>query len=259
VETLDPLNLGYLALVFLMAAAFFAGFIDSVAGGGGLISLPVTLLAGLPPHLALGTGKLMSTVGTTAAFLTYARNRAIAWRVAGVGFLFAFAGSAAGSEVALMVDNAALGKVILFLLPFAALMTFVPVRRGAQEKKAGWPALYVATPLFCSAIGFYDGFFGPGAGSFLLLGLHFILGLNLIAATGTAKVFNLASNISSLFVFLFNGKVYFFVAVPMALANMTGSILGSRMALRGGPKIVRRMLLFSLGLLFVSLIWRYYN
>ncbi|MDR0339935.1 MAG: TSUP family transporter, partial [Desulfovibrio sp.] len=87
----------------------------------------------------------------------------------------------------------------------------------------------------------------------------FILGLNLIAATGTAKVFNLASNISSLFVFLLNGKVYFFVAVPMALANMTGNILGSRMALRGGPKIVRRMLLFSLSLLFVSLIWRYYN
>ena len=254
---IDPLNIGGLALCVLMGAAFFAGFIDSVAGGGGLLSLPATLLMGLPPHLALGTGKFMAAVGTTASFITYARNKAVVWRVAAVGVVFSFLGSAAGSETALRVDNAVLGKVILVLLPLAALMTFMPVRKGTREKAIGPFALYVLTPVICLAIGFYDGFFGPATGSFMLLSLHFALGLNLIAASATAKAFNLASNVSSLAVFLLSGKVYWFAAIPMAIANMAGNILGSRLALRSGPQLVRRMLLISLCLLFATLVWRY--
>lgn len=256
-EAADPFSISLLGLVFLAGAAFFAGFIDSVAGGGGLISLPATLLTGMPPHLALGTGKLMACLGTTASFLTYARSGVIAWRIAGIGVLFALGGSALGSKTALLVDNAVLGKVILVLLPLAAILTFVPVRKGARAKEPGKAALYVLTPLICTAVGFYDGFFGPGTGSFLLLALHLVLGLNLIAASGTAKVFNLASNLSSLVVFVVSGKVYYLAAVPMALANIAGNIAGSRMALRGGPAVVRRMLLVSLGLLFATLVWRY--
>lgn len=255
---IDPLNLGLLALCFLSAAAFFAGLIDSVAGGGGLLSLPATLLVGLPPHLALGTGKFMAAIGTTASFATYARNKAVVWRVAAIGALFSLVGSVAGTETALRVDNAMLGKVILFLLPLAALLTFMPVRKGVREKAVSPLALYGATPLICTAIGFYDGFFGPGTGSFMLLSLHFTLGLNLITASATAKAFNLASNLSSLVVFLISGKVYWFAAVPMAAANMLGNIVGSRLALRGGPALIRKMLLFSLALLFATLIWRYY-
>lgn len=258
-EAFDPLQLGPLLLIFLSAAAFFAGFIDSVAGGGGLISLPATLLVGMPPHLALGTGKFMASIGTTAAFFTYAKNGAVAWKIAGIGVAFSFIGSVLGSKTALLVDNAVLGKILILLLPFAALLTFMPVRHGLREKKSGLLALYVATPLLCSAIGFYDGFFGPGTGSFLLLALHFALGLNLIAASGTAKAFNLASNVSSLVIFIISAKVYWIAAIPMALSNMAGNIMGSRMAIRGGPAVVRRMLLVSLGLLFVSLIWRYYS
>lgn len=257
-EWLDPLHLGFFALAFLMGAAFLAGFVDSIAGGGGLLSLPATLLAGLPPHLALGTGKFMATLGTTASFLTYARNNAVVWRIAAIGVPFSFIGSALGSYTALLVDNAVLGKVILFLLPVAALITFMPVRQGHREKEYGFFTLWLLTPAICGAIGFYDGFFGPGTGSFLLLSLHFVLGLNLIAASGTAKAFNLASNVSGFAVFLFNGKIYFFVAVPMALANIAGNIAGSRMALKGGPTVIRRMLLVSLGLLFASLVWRYF-
>jgi uncharacterized membrane protein YfcA len=119
--------------------------------------------------------------------------------------------------------------------------------------------LYVFTPLICTAIGFYDGFFGPGTGSFMLLSLHFALGLNLIAASGTAKAFNLASNVSSLAVFLLNGKVFWLAALPMAAANMAGNIFGTRMALRQGPALIRKMLLISLTLLFATLIWRYYS
>ena len=256
-ETLLP-DLSPAVMAFLMAAGFFAGFIDSVAGGGGLISLPAMLLVGIPPQTALGTGKFMATLGTSAAFISFARNGAIVWRIAVVGFVFSLLGSAAGARTAIFVSNAMLGKVILCLLPLAALLTFVPVRKNFEGQAASPLALYLLTPLICAAIGFYDGFFGPGTGSFLLLALHLVLGLGLVAASGTSKVFNLASNISGLTVFLFFGKVWFLAALPMALANIAGNLAGTRLALRGGPRIVRRMLLFSLGLLFVSLVVRYY-
>jgi len=252
-------ELGLLALCFLVAIAFFAGLIDSVAGGGGLLAVPALLLVGLPPHMALGTSKFMGTAGTTAAFITYARNGAVVWRVAAVGAVFAFLGSAAGTGTALRIDSAILGKVILVLLPVAALITFMPKRTNAQEKPLTPLTLYVFTPLICTAIGFYDGFFGPGTGSFFLIALHLALGLGLVAASGTAKAFNLASNISSLTVFLLSAKVFWLAALPMAAASMAGNILGSRLALRNGPAIIRKMLFISLALLFVTLVWRYYE
>lgn len=255
---IDPVSLGLLPLSFLVAAAFFAGIVDSVAGGGGLISLPATLLVGIPPHMALGTGKFMASVGTTASFITYARNGAIAWRIAAVGVVFSLLGSIGGSKTALFLDNDFLGKAILFLLPVAAVMTFLPVRKRQQQKDASGPVLFILTPLICGAIGFYDGFFGPGTGSFMLLSLHFFLSLNLVAASGTAKAFNLASNISSLVIFVISGKVFYYAAIPMALANMAGNIIGSRLALSKGPTLIRRMLLFSLALLFATLVWRYF-
>ncbi len=258
-EIADPVHLSLLALCFLVGAAFCAGFIDSVAGGGGLISMPATLLVGIPPHLALGTGKFMASIGTTASFLTYARNKAIIWRIVAVGVFFSFAGSIAGSQTALFTDNATLGKIILVLLPAAAVLTFLPASKEIKtEKPSSAFALYALTPVICTAIGFYDGFFGPGTGSFMLLALHFVLGLNLLAASGTAKAFNLASNVSSLLVFIMNAKVFYYAAIPMAVANIAGNILGSRLALRKGPAMVRRMLLVSLALLFATLLWRYY-
>lgn len=254
----EILSLGLPALLFLMAAAFFAGFIDSVAGGGGLVSLPATLLAGIPPQLALGTGKFMASTGTTFAFIAYARNNMVAWRVVAVGLFFSLAGSAAGSKTALYLSNEVLGKVLLFLLPLAALLTFMPIRKAQSAGGLSWRALYLATPIICAAIGFYDGFFGPGTGSLLLLSLHFFVGLDLVRASGTTKAFNLASNLSGLAVFLLNGKVLFLAAVPMALANVAGNLLGTRLAIRQGPALIRKVLIFSLSLLFATLIWRYY-
>jgi uncharacterized membrane protein YfcA len=256
-ELFDPASIGLVSVSFLVAAAFLAGLIDSAAGGGGLISLPATLVVGVPPHLALGTGKFMAAFGTTASFLTYARNGVIHWRIVSVGVAFSFLGSIGGTETALYLDSAILGKVILFLLPLAAILTFLPIKREWRGEP-GTMALYVLTPVICTLIGFYDGFFGPGTGSFMLLSLHCFLGLNLVAASGTAKAFNLASNLSSLVVFIVKGKVLYVIAVPMAVACMAGNFLGSRLVLKKGPTLVRRMLLVSLSLLFVSLIIRYH-
>lgn len=254
----DPQFIGILPVLFLTAAAFFAGLLDSMAGGGGLISLPATLVVGIPPHLALGTGKFMAAIGTTASFITYARSGVMVWKLVGIGVGFSFLGSIAGAKTALYLDNAVLGKVILFLLPIAAALTFIPVKGKESDRKPGKFLLYVVTPLLCGSIGFYDGFFGPGTGSFMLLALHLLLGLHLVAASGTAKAFNLASNVSGLVVFFINGKIYYYAAIPMAIANVAGNILGSKLALRRGPALIRKMLLISLALLFATLIWRYY-
>lgn len=254
----EIINLGLPALLFLMAAAFCAGFIDSMAGGGGLISLPAALVVGIPPHLSLGTNKFMASVGTIFSVITYARNKAIVWRLAAIGVGFAIAGSAAGSKTALYLESDVLGKVLVFLLPVAALITFAPIRKSEREEPKSPFALYLVTPLVCTAVGFYDGFFGPGTGTIMLLALHFFLGLGLVRASGTTKVFNLASNLSALAVFLINSKVLFMAAIPMALANIAGNIIGSRMALRRGPTLIRKMLLLSLSLLFITLVWRYY-
>jgi uncharacterized membrane protein YfcA len=249
-----------LLFLFLLAAAFLAGGIDSMAGGGGLISLPAMLLAGLPPHMALGTGKFMACLGTAAACLSFARSGVIVRKVALKGFVAALLGSAVGARAALFVESEALGVVILCLLPLAALITFLPLRREAGEKSAGTASAGTASgaavlPL-CAAVGLYDGFFGPGAGSFYLLTLHLILGLGLVAASGTAKVLNLASNISGLLVFLLHGKIFFALALPMAAANIAGNLVGARLTIAGGPRLVRRMLLVSLTLLFATLLWR---
>lgn len=252
-------TLGLPALAFLMAASFCAGFIDSMAGGGGLISMPSLLLAGVPPHLALGTNKFMSSCGTSFAFFTYARGKAIVWRVAAIGVAFSLAGSALGSRLTLYLSPETLGKVLILLLPVAALLTFAPVRRFEPDYEPSPRAMYIALPVICTVIGVYDGFFGPGTGSFLLLALHLFLGMNLVKASGTTKVFNLASNLGSLAVFLLNGKVLFAIAIPIAVANITGNLMGARMAIRHGAPVIRKFLLVSLSLLFVSLIWRYYS
>lgn len=254
----ELLTLGLPALFFLVGAAFFAGFIDSMAGGGGLISIPALLLAGVPPHLSLGTNKFMSSIGTTFSFLTYARSGMVIWRIAVVGIVFSLGGSAVGSKVAMHLSSEVLGKTLLVLLPVAALLTFMPLRRVERGESSSRLRLCMVTPLVCTAIGFYDGFFGPGTGSFMLLTLHFALRLNLVKASGTSKAFNLASNLSSLVVFLLNSKIFFLAALPMAAANIAGNLIGSRMAIKCGAGLIRKVLLFSLVLLFASLIWRYY-
>jgi Predicted permeases len=246
-------------MLFLLGAAFLAGFIDSIAGGGGLISLPALLVAGVPPHMALGSGKLMSTLGTVVSLTLYARSKAVDWGVIVRGTAFALGGAYLGSVAALHVNPDVLGKIVVFILPVIAAIVLSPRRKNHAPKELSPLSSLFRIVLVCTSVGFYDGFLGPGAGSFLLIGLHIFLGLGLVAASGTAKAFNLASNFGSLVAFLINGKVLFAVGLPMAIANIAGNVLGSRLAIRQGPELVRKVLFVSLGLLLVTLLWRYYG
>jgi len=245
-------------IIICCIASFVAGFIDSIAGGGGLITLPTMLLSGVPPHIALGSGKFASTMGTGLALINFARSNLIIWKVASAGIVLALIGAFCGSYLTLLVDSAILKQILIILLPVAMLGTFFPINVKKSQNNLTGVKFWVLLPLVCFLIGAYDGFFGPATGSFFILAFHWILGLGLIQASATSKVFNSVTNISSTVVFLWTGKVLFVLAIPMAIASMLGNWLGSRIAIKAGPTIIKKFLVVSMLLLLTSLIYSYF-
>jgi uncharacterized membrane protein YfcA len=243
----------------LFAASFLAGFVDSISGGGGLLLMPALLFAGLPPQTALGTNKFANTIGTSFALVNFMRSRKVVWRIASIGISFSLLGAFLGSKAILIFPNETVGKIIVILLPLAVLGVFVPkIKRVGSFDDLPPRTLYSRIIPICFVIGFYDGFFGPGTGSFLIIAFYAFVGLDLLQASATAKVFNLASNIGALIVFIIDGKVAFLLGFPLALANIAGNYVGSTLAIRGGSKVVKAFLLVSFFILFISLFWKYY-
>lgn len=245
-------------LAALLAAFFTAGFVDSIAGGGGLISTPAMLVCGLPPHLALGTGKFASTLGSLTSLWTFARNNLVVMRIAPAGFVSAFLGGMAGGGLALLLDSSVLGRVLVFLLPVGMAASLLSGKAksdgGALPERGLWPKVVLTG----FAIGMYDGFFGPGTGSFFIILLHVLLRLGLVQASATAKVFNLASNAGGLAAFASGGVVLYSVALPCAVASILGNQLGTRLAIRVGARAVRGFLYVTLSLLLATLVMRYF-
>ncbi|QEM82353.1 sulfite exporter TauE/SafE family protein [Halomonas binhaiensis] len=242
----------------LMLAAFAAGFIDSVAGGGGLILVPSFILAGLPPQVALGQEKIVSTLGTLAAIRNFMKNRKVIWKAVATGIPAGLVGAYVGAETILFFDPDTVGKIILALLPVGIILSFMPKKDHHEGMQHFSPfKLYVGVPVTVFLIGFYDGFFGPGTGSFLILALHFILRFDLISASANSKLFNFSSNIGALVAFMFAGKVLYLLAIPLVLANLAGNHLGSSSALKYGPRMVSSTLSVSMLLLMGSLGYKY--
>ncbi len=241
-------------IIALMLAAFAAGLIDSVAGGGGLILVPSFILAGLPPQVALGQEKIVSTLGTLAAIRNFVKNKKVIWKAVASGIPAGLVGAYAGAETILYFDPDTVGKIIFALLPVGVLLSFMP-KKNLHEGERNFSAfkLYVGVPVTVFLIGFYDGFFGPGTGSFLILALHFILRFDLVAASANSKLFNLSSNVGALAAFILAGKVLYLLALPLVLANLAGNHLGSSSALRYGPRVVSSTLSVSMLLLMGSL------
>jgi len=242
----------------LMLAAFAAGFIDSVAGGGGLILVPSFILAGLPPQVALGQEKIVSTLGTLAAIRNFVRNKKVIWGAVGSGIPAGLIGSYVGAEAILYFDTETVGKIIIALLPVGIALSFFPKRdTHVHDENISKAKLFVGVPLAVFVIGFYDGFFGPGTGSFLILALHYLLRFDLIAASATSKLFNFSSNIGALVAFMLAGKVLYMLALPLVAMNLLGNHVGSGSALKYGPKLVRITLSGSMLLLMGSLSYKY--
>ncbi|MFJ8695463.1 sulfite exporter TauE/SafE family protein [Streptomyces roseolilacinus] len=236
------------ALVLLCLAALLAGWIDAVVGGGGLLLLPALLLGvpHVPAAQCLGTNKAVSIVGTTGAALTYLRRTPVPVRTAaGIG-LAALAGSMGGAFLAAGVSSEVLRPVILaVLLGVAAFVLLRPsfgtgtVPRGPVRRAR----VVTAVVLVGGGLGFYDGLFGPGTGTFLVLALTAVLHLDLVTASATAKVVNVCTNAGALAMFAYQGNVLWRLAALMAVFNLAGGTLGARMALRKGAGFVRGVLL----------------
>ena len=245
-------------ILICTGAALLGGFIDAIAGGGGLITMPALLLTGVPPHLALGTNKVSSCVGTRVALGNFARSHLCSGVWPGGAGLFPV-GAYAGSILALYVNSEILGKILVGLLPVGMCATLLPKKeRECAPRPLEGARFWTLVPLVCLLIGAYDGFFGPGTGSFLILAFHWILRVGLIEASATSKVLNRASNFGAVVAFIWHGKVLWPLALAMTGGSVIGNWLGSRTAIRVGAKAVRRFLTVSLSLLLLTLIWQYF-
>jgi len=242
-------------LLIVCPLVFFAGFVDSIAGGGGIITMPAYVIAGLPMHYAYGCNKFSSMFTTLTSSVNYIRHGYVKYLAALPAAVMALLGSSVGANTALLLDEKTLRIILLVTLPLVA--AFLLFRKGSKEEgEEKYPGTKVILPAGAIGLccGFYDGFFGPGTGTFLIMAFTGILGLKMIDAGGTAKVANFASNLAALTVLFSNAKVFFPLAIPAAVCGVVGSFIGSKLAMKKGAAIIRPLLIVVFCLLIVKIL-----
>jgi uncharacterized membrane protein YfcA len=240
------------SLLFL--AGFAGGFIDSIAGGGGLITVPALLATGMPPQVALGTNKFQSSFGTTLAVTRYARAGFLKTRGLWLAVVLSFVASMGGAVAVGVLDQALLAQIIPWLLATVAVYTALNRRLGLQRGDAKLSPLLFAG-IFGVVLGFYDGFFGPGTGSFWTVALVCLLGLELKNATGYTKATNLASNVGALIIFLAHGSVHFAAGGAMIAGQLLGARAGSGLVVKNGSQLIRPVFLAVVFAMTLKLLW----
>jgi uncharacterized protein len=241
-------------MITLCFFAFLAGFIDSIVGGGGLIQLPALLftLPEYPVPKLLGTGKIPSISGTLTSAYQYSLHVNFQWKLLLSTALCSCIASFMGSSLVNYLDNQLLKPLILILLIGVALYTFFKKDFGTlKTKEINASKSIVYGVIIGISLGFYDGFFGPGTGSFLILAFISILGFDFIHASAHAKIVNVFTNLGSILIFGWQGNIIWSYALPMAVFNLIGSFIGSRMAILRGNTFVRKIFLFVIFLMIV--------
>lgn len=243
--------------LIVLPAVFLAGLVDSIAGGGGLLSVPAYMAAGLPPHFVLGNNKFSSCFGTLFATLRYHQHGLIDAGVALLSAFFALSGSFLGASAVLLVRPDFLRWLLIGLIPLTAAFTLANKGLGRENRSQRQPRkrIYLLAGLAALLIGFYDGFFGPGTGTFLILFYTLALRYDFVTANANTKVVNLASNVAAMATFIAHGKVLYAIGVPAAAAGIAGNLLGARLVIRRGGRVVRPVFLFSLLLLFAKVLY----
>lgn len=254
---MDSLDLPAWTLVLLVLAAFAAGWVDAVVGGGGLIQLPALLIglpSNAPPAAVLGTNKLSSVFGTATSSLTYALKIKPDWRTVLPLVLTAAAGSAGGAQLAKFLPKEYFTPIVLAALIGVGLYTWRRPQLGlVSERKHDGSAHYGRTAVIGVGVGAYDGFLGPGTGSFFVILLVGVLGYGFLEASAKAKIANLATNLSAIAVFAAHGSVLWGLGLAMGAANLLGGLIGARTALRQGNAFVRKVFLLVLAALILKL------
>ena len=229
-------------LLVVLPLIFLGGFVDSVAGGGGLITLPAYLMAGIPAHLAMGTNKVVNGIGTATASVKYFRGGKIRMRPAVIAGVGALIGAAIGTRMALPC-----AAILLLLKKDFGKDSDAPAREYTSQQEL------VRAALIGLGLGCYDGLVGPGTGTFMIMAFTMALSMDLLTASGCAKLANLCSNVASAVLFILSGKVWWMLALPAAVCNAFGAFCGARYAMKGGSKRVRGMIFVVLALLFIKM------
>ncbi len=245
-------------LLVVCPLVFFAAFVDAIAGGGGLISLPAYLITGMPAHMAIASNKFSAAVGTAISTARFIKSGNLHMKIALQTAAIAFVGSAIGAKLALFTSDYYLRIAMMILLPCVAVFVLFNRQKMGDEsrfEKMNRTRVFVGMVAAGLIIGIYDGFFGPGTGTFLILAFTTVMGFDLKRACGNTKIVNLTTNVSALLVFIAAGQVYYAVAIPATLFSVLGNWLGSGLAIKKGAKFVRPVMIFVLCLLFIKMIY----
>ena len=250
------MTIHYWSLLIICPLVFAASLLDAVAGGGGLVSLPAYLIAGLPPHNAIATNKLSSSIGTVASTARFIKNKCVDWPTAIPSAILAVLGSIAGAKLILAIDDNAIRYIMLVLVPVLAFVVLKKRDLSTNElEPVSRKRQFLVVCAAALVVGMYDGFYGPGTGTFLLIAYTQLAKMPLRLAAGNVKIANLSSNIGSLAVFLLNGQAIISIGLISAVFAIAGHFIGAGVLLKNGTKVVKPFILVVLSLLFVRLIY----
>lgn len=239
-----PESFELMSFVFLSGAVFVAAFIDSIAGGGGLISLPAFIASGIPTEIALGTNKLAASMSTVESSMRFAKSGKVNWEMVKKLAPFSMIGAMMGVRAVLLIDKKYLTPIIFCCLVLVLAYTLINKKMGNEDDFLGLDSSNLTKgKIMALSLGFYDGFLGPGTGSFLIFLLIRIFKLDFIKASGNAKLLNLSSNLMSMVLFIYYGKVSYFYALSAAVFMVMGAKLGSKMAISKGSKFIKPVFL----------------
>lgn len=242
-------------LTFLIVAGFVASFIDSVVGGGGLISVPALMMTGLPPSVVLGTNKLAGTMSSLTSTISFIRSGKVNFKLVKYLFPLSLLGSAAGALVVKLMPSDFLRPIVVVLLVAVTIYTLFRKNWGETSTYSGITRkVALLGALAALGMGFYDGFFGPGTGSFLLF-IFLTLGFDFVGAAGNAKVLNFGSNLAGMITFMSLGLVNYEYGIPMGIAMILGAVVGSRVAIRKGSSYVRPLFISVSVLMIGKQLW----
>ena len=233
---------------------FIAGLVDAVAGGGGLISLPAYMLAGIPVHSSIATNKLSSAMGTSLTTYRFHKLGYINWKRSALCIICALIGSAAGANLALLIDDYVFKLIMLVILPLTG--AYIIFRKGALKERESysWKKTSCISMAIALVIGLYDGFYGPGTGTFLILLLTAVAHMNVRDANGTCKTINLTTNLTSLAVFLYNGQAMIILGLVAGVFGIAGNYIGTKFFEKGGAKAVKPVMITIIVLFFIKVL-----
>lgn len=243
-------------MLIICPLVFIAGFIDAAAGGGGLVSLPAYIFAGVPIHMAYGTNKFANCIGTGVASAKFFKSGNIKLRPALISAAGALIGSWIGAQLVILLDEKYLKYSLMIILPVVAVFLLFNRNFGqdTDTKDLSIKKTYILSFIIGLIIGAYDGFFGPGTGTFLVLAFTSICGFSMITASGNAKVVNLASNLAALVVYISNGKVSLLIGIPAAICAVLGNYIGAHFAIKRGSNFIRPVIILVIVMLFSKVI-----